>query len=182
MQQMEIFGQVAIGKTVPYCNKIGITCASNGNMIGVQLPNMTLTGTIIEELALLKHLEVVDLSDNSLHRTILSMLGVLPLEGEEYPFSFDSDSPIGDSTISWDVDNYFPEHSTVDFVSEKEERSSLSSATSFLEITKAKMAPSSGSITKVSRKSNASVSTIIIDTSSSADVPRGIWMDVPKMT
>jgi len=283
--------------SLPYCDKIGITCASNGNIIGIQLPNMTLTGTIIEELALLKHLEVVDLSDNSLHGTIPSMLGMLPLEtfdvsgnqltgfidpnlctklgingngkdgvtscdviacaagtfnkigrathtstrciscptntflgskscksilftshdllassvllcllgvvgglafflidksyfrkddtvdsdfGEEYPFHFDS--PIGDSPISWEADNYFSEHSTVEFVSEKEERSSLSSATSLLEITKAKMVSSSISITKVSRKSNASVSTIRSDTSSSADGPREIWMDVPKMT
>jgi len=66
----------------------------------------------------------------------------------------------------WDADNYFTEHSTVEFVSEKEERSSLSSATSLLEITKAKMASSSGSIKKESRKSNVSVSTIISDTSS----------------
>ena len=67
----------------------------------------------------------------------------------------------------------------MEFVSEKEERSSLSSATSLLEITKAKMASSSGSIKKESRKSNVSVSTIRSDTSSSADGPREIWMDVP---
>jgi len=79
----------------------------------------------------------------------------------------------------WYADNYFTEHSTVEFVSEKEERSSLSSATSLLEITKGKMASSSGSIKKESRKSHVSVSTIRSDTSSSADGPREIWMDVP---
>ena len=60
-----------------------------------------------------------------------------------------------------------------------EERSSISSATSLLEITKAKMASSSGGIKKESRKSNASVSTIRSDTSSSVDGPREVWTDVP---
>ena len=67
----------------------------------------------------------------------------------------------------------------MEFVSERGERLSLSSATSLLEITKAKMVSSSGSIKKESRKSNVSVSTIRSDTSSSTDEPREIWMDVP---
>ena len=78
----------------------------------------------------------------------------------------------------WDTDNYFTEHSTVEFFSEKEEKSSFSSATSLLEITKANIVSSSGSIKKESRKSNVSISMIRSDTSS-ADGPREIWMDVP---
>lgn len=59
------------------------------------------------------------------------------------------------------------------------ERSRLSSETILLEITKAKIASSSGSIEKESRKWYVSVSTLRSDTSSSADDgPREIWMDV----
>jgi len=62
------------------CSFTGISCDDEGNVISIILRNFNLRGTIPKELSGLKHLKVLDLSDNMLTGHIPSDLRFAPLE------------------------------------------------------------------------------------------------------
>jgi len=66
-------------ESVPVCNKMGISCNLNGDITAIELPSMGLVGTISEGIGFLRHLEVLDLSDNKLSGQIPSDLQFAPL-------------------------------------------------------------------------------------------------------
>jgi hypothetical protein len=66
--------------TVPVCKWSGIACNNNKDIISIVLPNTNLHGTIIPNLGFLRHLEVVDVSDNFLTGEIPAELHYAPLE------------------------------------------------------------------------------------------------------
>mmetsp|Transcript_36500 Transcript_36500/g.44619 ORF Transcript_36500/g.44619 Transcript_36500/m.44619 type:complete len:534 (-) Transcript_36500:12-1613(-) len=65
--------------SVPPCKKYGVKCNSAGDIIEIRLSKMNLSGTIPEELGFLRHVKVLDLSDNSLYGNFPSELRFLPL-------------------------------------------------------------------------------------------------------
>jgi len=63
-----------------YCAYTGVTCDNNNNIIGINLKNKKLTGTIPEVIGFLRFLEHLDLSDNELTGYLPSDLRWTPLE------------------------------------------------------------------------------------------------------
>jgi len=66
-------------KNVPVCEKQGIECSFDSNIIAIRLKDMQLSGTIPGDLGFLRSLEILDLSDNSLFGGIPNELKFLPL-------------------------------------------------------------------------------------------------------
>ncbi len=62
------------------CSFTGVSCDEEGNVVSLVLSNFNLQGTIPKELSGLKHLKVLDLSDNLLSGHIPSDLRFAPLE------------------------------------------------------------------------------------------------------
>jgi len=65
---------------VPKCKMTGITCDANDNIIGIDLKDKGLRGTIPESIGFLQFLETLDISDNSLTGFLPSDLRWAPLE------------------------------------------------------------------------------------------------------
>lgn len=63
-----------------YCSFSGVTCDESQNIVGLNLKNRGLRGTIPEELGFLRYLETLDLSDNYLTGFLPSDLRWAPLE------------------------------------------------------------------------------------------------------
>lgn len=73
-------GQSWSHDTVPACHKEGVSCNIAGDVVSIMLPGMKLSGTIPCGIGFLRHLEVLDLSDNELVGAIPSELRFAPLE------------------------------------------------------------------------------------------------------
>jgi len=67
-------------ESVPVCEKMGITCNHGGDIIAIELSSMGLVGTIADDIGFLRHLEVLNLSNNQLSGQIPSDLRFAPLE------------------------------------------------------------------------------------------------------
>mmetsp|Transcript_44193 Transcript_44193/g.64978 ORF Transcript_44193/g.64978 Transcript_44193/m.64978 type:complete len:693 (-) Transcript_44193:362-2440(-) len=67
-------------KDIPVCSWEGISCNKEGDIVSIVLPNSNLDGTIYPNVGLLRHLEVLDLSDNSLKGEVPAELHFAPLE------------------------------------------------------------------------------------------------------
>lgn len=66
--------------SVPVCRKHGITCDAAGDIVAIQLSKMGLSGVIPMELGFLRHVKVLDLSNNYLYGDLPSELRFMPLE------------------------------------------------------------------------------------------------------
>lgn len=65
---------------IPKCKMTGISCDANDNIVGIDLKDKGLRGTIPESIGFLQFLERLDLSDNSLTGFLPSDLRWAPLE------------------------------------------------------------------------------------------------------
>jgi len=64
---------------VDHCERTGVTCDVNKNVVGLNLSGMNLQGRIPEEIGFLKSLQTLDLSNNQLYGVIPSDLRWCPL-------------------------------------------------------------------------------------------------------
>lgn len=64
----------------PVCSWTGVACNNNGDVVSLVLPNSNLKGPIAPDLGFLRHLEILDLSDNFLTGEIPGDLRFAPLD------------------------------------------------------------------------------------------------------